>query len=65
VGGSPTVAARIAAALAAANTHPHVPLLSEARAKEYSLEERFEKAGIPIELLNKAGAAGFADQEPW
>jgi tRNA pseudouridine38/39 synthase len=41
----------------------HIPLLSPARATEMSLEERFERLGIPLELLNKAGPAGFAEGE--
>jgi tRNA pseudouridine38/39 synthase len=43
-----------AAAAAAAG---HVPLLL--RATEFSLAERFRKAGIPLELLNQPGRAGF------
>jgi tRNA pseudouridine38/39 synthase len=41
----------------------HVPLLSAARAKEVPLEERFRRLGIPVELLNRPGPAGFADGE--
>ncbi len=48
--------AQIAANQAA---HHHIPLTSPARAVEHSLEQRFEKAGISLELLNKPGLLGF------
>ncbi|KAI8473916.1 MAG: pseudouridine synthase [Monoraphidium minutum] len=50
-------AAAAAAAGVAGSGGAHIPLLR--RAREPSLEARFERAGIPLELLNRPGQAGF------
>jgi hypothetical protein len=45
-----------------ARSLPHIPLLK--RQTEPSMEERFEKAGFSIELLNQAGgSSGLMEAE--